>query len=317
MSANLKIAFLGLDNAGKTSILIALKRKYNFQEELANLKPTTHIARTSFKFLNMEIIQHDFGGQEKYRNEYLNQKDRFLSNTDLIFYVVDIQDENRFKESLSYFNEIAGYFKEEKIKIPIIILMHKFDPKFRREREYISRIISLKNEFNEWLQYHDLYFFESSIYDLYSLVDSFSFGMAQLFNKRELIDKYLDSIGTNFDTIALLLFDENGIALSEYYKSHLTSNEREKIHQLFINIERRIYDKTSNIYEFSDWINYNTRVSGVIQSFSVGYIKFYLLFIIDETSEEEAVKLLDKFESYKDDLTDILQGLISNASVSI
>jgi len=99
-----KIAFLGLDNAGKTSILIALDRKYNFHEEIEALKPTIRVERSSFKFLMTEIFKHDFGGQEKYRIEYLKNKDKYLSNTDLLYYVVDIQDQARFDESLIYFN---------------------------------------------------------------------------------------------------------------------------------------------------------------------------------------------------------------------
>ncbi|MBD3350116.1 MAG: hypothetical protein GF364_01360 [Candidatus Lokiarchaeota archaeon] len=315
---NAKVAFIGLDNAGKTSSLIALKKKYNFQDEIDDLKPTIRIERTSFRFLNMDIFHHDFGGQEQYRTDYLKHKDRFLSNTDLIFYVVDIQDQERFDESVTYFNEIAEYFKKNEIKLPIIVMLHKFDPKIREDKEIIHGIMDVKKRITEWLPHHNIYYFETSIYDLYSLIDAFSFGMAQIFERRDLIEKFIETTAGEFETtIAMLLFDENGVAISEFYKPHLSNPERNKIYEIFLNVEKRIKDSTSNVYEFSDWINYDTRISGVIQSFKVGYLNFYVLLVIEEVSEDEAVELLDKFQSYRLDLSDILKGLLSDSSVSI
>ena len=46
-----KLVIAGLDNAGKTSALIALRQKYNFYERVKNLKPTIKIDYSSFKFL--------------------------------------------------------------------------------------------------------------------------------------------------------------------------------------------------------------------------------------------------------------------------
>ncbi len=312
-----KIGFLGLDNAGKTSIIIGLQKKYDFHEQIAGLKPTIKVERSSFKFLNMEVARHDFGGQEKYREEYLEHKERFLSNTDLMYYVIDIQDPNRFEISLKYFNEIVTFYKEENIVLPIVVLLHKFDPKLRQDKKILQSIMSLKKSLNEWLPHHNIYFFETSVFDLYSLVEAFSFGMCQLFERKELIDNYMTDVGKEFNTISFLLFDDNGLALNEFYKDHLTDEEREKIKDLFLNAQRRISESSNNTYEFSDWISQNTRISGVIQSFSVGYLKFYLLFIIDETTEEETVKMLDLFDKYKKDLSEILKGLISNSSVTI
>lgn len=312
-----KISFLGLDNAGKTSILIALDRKYNFIEEIEKLKPTVRVERSSFKFLETEIYKHDFGGQTKFREEYLKDKDKYLSDTSLLFYVMDIQDEDRFKESLEYFEQIAGYFKDINQKLPILIMLHKCDPKLKEDKKLTRRIRELKKDFFGWLPYHDIYFFESSIYDIYSLIDAFSFGLSQIFPKKELIDKYIESVGKEFNTTALLLFSENGIAMSEYYKRFLNDNEKENVKTQFYNVQRRISESSDNVYEFSDWISAKTRVSGVIQSFMVGYLKFFVLFIIRESNEEDAVKLLNRFESIKEDLAEILEGLISSASVTI
>lgn len=315
-----KVAFLGLDNAGKTSTLITLQKKFDFQDDIDTLKPTIKVERSAFKFLNTTISKQDFGGQEKYRMEYLKHKNRYLSGTDLIFYVIDVQDPKRFDESIEYFEAIATFFKEEEIKIPIIVLLHKFDPKLKEDKKVIRNIMDLKKKLNEWLPFHNIYFFESSIYELTSIIDAFSFGMSQLIGRKQLIDDFFESVGQKFNTVALLLFDENGVSLSEYYKSHLISEEREKIKILFTNAQKRILEKKiSNIYEFSDWISYKTRVSGLISSFLVKDINFYILFIVDESNkkEDDSGNLIDKFEEYKGDLSDILEGLISNSSSTI
>jgi len=326
LSQKMKIAFLGLDNAGKTSILVALERKFDFMDQVSQLKPTLSVDRNSFSFnfLNTQVMQFDFGGQMKYRQEYLEHKDRYLSGTDLIFYVIDVQDPLRFKESLSYFNEIADYYKKEGIKMNFIIFLHKIDPSMRTDpgkddqyREMIHEMMGLKKALNEWLPIHDIYFFESSIYDIISLIRAFSFGMQQIFSKREILDDYLASIGKEFQTISMMIFDENGISLSEYFRSHLTDEERKKCRELFLNAQKRIADEVPNAYEFSDWISYSKRVSGVIQAFEVGYLWFYMVAIIEEPSEEEAVNLLDKFEKFKQDLSEILEGFIAENRVPI
>ena len=312
-----KISFMGLDNAGKTSILIALDRKYNFIEEIEKLKPTVKVERSSFKFLDASIYRHDFGGQTKFREEYLTDKNKYLSDTSLLFFIMDIQDDNRFNESLEYFEQIAGYFKEIGQKIPILIMLHKYDPKLKEDKDLIRRIRDLKKEFFGWLPYNDIYFFESSIYEIYSLINAFSFGLSQIFPKKELIDKYIESVGKEFNTTALLLFSEDGVAMSEYYKRFLNDNEKENVKTQFFNVKRRISENSDNVYEFSNWISAKTRVSGVIQSFSIGFLKFFVLFIIRESTEKDAVNLLDKIGSIKEDLADILESLISNASVTI
>ena len=50
---DIKIVIAGLDNAGKTSALIALRKKYNFYEKVKNLKPTIKI---DYNFLFLLII---------------------------------------------------------------------------------------------------------------------------------------------------------------------------------------------------------------------------------------------------------------------
>ena len=55
-----KIAFLGLDNAGKTSIITAITERFGFEEEIAKLIPTRRVDRDTFRFLGVEFTRMDF-----------------------------------------------------------------------------------------------------------------------------------------------------------------------------------------------------------------------------------------------------------------
>ena len=78
-SKEFKIVIAGLDNAGKTSALIALRQKYNFYERVKLLKPTIKIEFSSFPFFDRYMINFwDMGGQAKYRKIYLNNSIYFI-----------------------------------------------------------------------------------------------------------------------------------------------------------------------------------------------------------------------------------------------
>ena len=80
-----KIIVSGLDNAGKTSILTALDRKYDFRKEILELKPTFKIEYHKTSFLNLEtIFLWDMGGQIQFRQQYQRRADMYFSDTDLM-----------------------------------------------------------------------------------------------------------------------------------------------------------------------------------------------------------------------------------------
>ncbi|KKN12742.1 hypothetical protein LCGC14_1013490, partial [marine sediment metagenome] len=56
MESLLKIIVSGLDNAGKTSILTALDRKYDFQKDIVQLKPTIRVEYHKMNFLKNNTI---------------------------------------------------------------------------------------------------------------------------------------------------------------------------------------------------------------------------------------------------------------------
>ena len=89
----IKVIVSGLENAGKTSILRAMSLKYDFRDEILELKPTIRVEYQRTDFLGRKVIFWDMGGQEKYRETYLSKTDIYFAGTDLFLYIIDIQDQ--------------------------------------------------------------------------------------------------------------------------------------------------------------------------------------------------------------------------------
>ena len=90
----MKIILSGLDNSGKTSFIISVDRKFS---KLIGLKPTMGADVSSIEALGTTIFLWDLGGQRRYQERYLDKAQIYLFEADLLFYFIDIRDEERFK----------------------------------------------------------------------------------------------------------------------------------------------------------------------------------------------------------------------------
>ena len=303
---------MGLDNAGKTSIITAIKKRFGFEEEVSGLRPTRKISRDTFNFLGIEIIRLDFGGQAVYRDDYLKNPGKYLGGTDLIYYVIDAQDFDRYNESIDYLEQILIFFKEEQVYPPIMILFHKFDPDIVKSKELNQKILMLKQSLTKFSHAFDIFFFETSIYDIKSIMDSFSSGLSLIFNRLEMVSNLFAEISKNYNTILITLFDSKGITVGEYFRPHLQLNEKLKIYDLYIKLQKRILAENRNVYEFSDKFDNGKRFSGLIEVLDFGGIDFYLLFIVEEDEDdlEKTVTILDKIEAAKPEMENLILQLI-------
>jgi GTPase SAR1 family protein len=307
-----KLAFLGLDNAGKTSIITGITQKFGFEEEVMQLLPTRRIDRETFRFLGLEFVRMDFGGQEQYREQYLKNPGKYLAGTDLIFYVIDVQDPDRHIESIDYLDEVLLFFKEIKQSPPIAVLFHKFDPDIRNNKDINQKTLTLKQALTRYSNDFDIFFFETTIYDLKSIMDAFSSGLTLLFSKLELVSQLFQEISKNYDALLMALFDAKGITIGEYYKPHLQIHEKMKIYDAYLETQKRIIAEERSMYEFSDTFKNGKRFSGVIEVLTFGNLDFYLLFIIEENEENlgQTIEILDKIEAAKPEMENIIYQII-------
>lgn len=111
-----KILFLGLDNAGKTSLLMMLKN-----DQMMAHTPTFHPNAEELIVGNVKFQAHDLGGHEAARKLW---KDYFPTVSGVV-YMVDTMDPSRFPEARKELDALLG--DEGMCDVPFLILGNKID----------------------------------------------------------------------------------------------------------------------------------------------------------------------------------------------
>lgn len=139
-----KILMLGLDNAGKTSITLIFKNKKNLLSYLS-LNPTKKVNIETFSTDSGNISIFDYGGQRKFRKNYLKNFSKHLTGVKKIIYVIDVQAISRYEAALEYLSKIMEYVKKEPEPIDMSIFLHKYDPNIK-EMEGLEDIDTIINK---------------------------------------------------------------------------------------------------------------------------------------------------------------------------
>ncbi|MFX0132647.1 MAG: ADP-ribosylation factor-like protein [Candidatus Hodarchaeota archaeon] len=283
-----KIVFAGLDNAGKTSIILTIDEKYS---KLRNLKPTLGAETYGFEILGIPVMRWDLGGQKNLREQYIRDKKHF-ENTDLLCYVIDIMDYKRFYESLTYLFQIIEILDSYGEKPKIVVFLHKVDPDIAHEERIQSKILEAKNMFEgeAKLKDYDIIFFETSIYNSWSLLKAFSYGITSLStHKAKDFKQELKDFLENTNSTAVVVLDKNMISLGEVYSDDLTQTLIDKMTPDLIHAYNNlrgisIYKIEKLIVELSDQYLLLTQMN----------LKKGLFYIVLLTNEEKISELIKK-----------------------
>ena len=208
-----KIVFAGLDNSGKTSILYVLEDKFS----MLNPPATIGIERDTLDVLGYSIIRWDLGGQDKFRTGYL-QNERTFIDTDLLFFVLDVQDRSRFGDAGDYFEHILKMFRKLDQHPPIILCFHKFDPDLKIDDRVLSNIQVAKQVFRRKSQDFEVEMYETTIFEKWSLTLAFSKGLLKLSPKSQILDQQLEAFAYQLNSETVLLLDDNALLFGQYFK---------------------------------------------------------------------------------------------------
>ena len=130
-----KLLLMGLDNSGKTCILLSLKEETNLLSYVS-LKPTKGLDISKMESDESELSIWDCGGQEQYRNDYLKSFSKYSTKVEKLIYVIDVQDTARYELSLKYLKEIIEKLIQDKTILEISIFLHKLDHNLIRQDNY-------------------------------------------------------------------------------------------------------------------------------------------------------------------------------------
>ena len=204
-----KILFCGLERGGKTSILLILDKKFSL---LPTVKPTIKAKRTIHpnSLLGTTIVRWDLGGQKNYRKIYLGNKSKYFTDMQSIFYVIDIQASDKFEESLIFLRDIITITTETQLdNFQILILLHKFDPDIKNNKEIIKQVNYLEKKVSSIAKNVKFSIFKTSIYDESSLLKAFSDGAFYATHKSKMFEALLKGYMSKTFNSSLLLLDQN------------------------------------------------------------------------------------------------------------
>ena len=136
-----RILMLGLDEAGKTTILYQLK----MGESIITI-PTIGFSVDTLDFQNLNFTVWDVGGQDKIRVLWKH----YYQNTDALIYVIDSNDKVRFDDAAE---ELKKMMEEEALKqCPVLIWANKQDLNTSLTSEEVTEKLEMQNiKDRDWL----------------------------------------------------------------------------------------------------------------------------------------------------------------------
>ena len=113
---SVRLLLLGLDAAGKTTILYKMKLN-----ETVNTIPTIGFNVETLQYKNLEFNCWDIGGQFKLRNLWAH----YYDNTDALIFVVDSNDTERMAEAREALEMVIQ--DEQMAGVPVMVYANKMD----------------------------------------------------------------------------------------------------------------------------------------------------------------------------------------------
>ena len=134
-----RILLLGLDAAGKTSVLYKLKLG-----ELVTTIPTIGFNVEEVKYKNLSMTMWDVGGQDKIRRLWSH----YYENSDAIVYVIDSNDRDRLSEAR---DELHKMLDEDQLRnASLLVLCNKQDLPSAMSPSAVSEGLGLRALRRDW-----------------------------------------------------------------------------------------------------------------------------------------------------------------------
>ncbi|VDN02175.1 unnamed protein product [Thelazia callipaeda] len=139
---NIRICLLGLDDAGKSTVIRALASENEdmiLLENTADVSPTKGFTLQEFKYRKAEIIAYDLGGDERIRSIWTNYYPEVFG----VIYVVDGSKQSRLQESGEVLAHVLSH--EDLRNKPLLVILNKTDREGCIDEIQLSDRLNLHN----------------------------------------------------------------------------------------------------------------------------------------------------------------------------
>ncbi len=236
-----KILMIGLDAAGKTSILAVVQDKFSI---IKSLLPTRGVKREKLDFFGYPVISWDLGGQVQYREKlYFNRPELFFTEADIMLYVVDTQDPDRFTEAANYFREVLKVLKDLHEKPKVLIVLSKSDQDIRKTLQWQQNVTSIKNKFNsiaDDFEDFEVDYSDTTVFQRETIMQMFSVALKKVSDTSEIIEHILEEFTHQVDAKASSLVSMDGLIFGSY-----TSSDTD---EMLVNNTALLLQTLSNFY---------------------------------------------------------------------
>ena len=135
---NAKILFLGLDNAGKTTLLRMLK-----DNRAVSAEPTLHPNSEELIVGQLKLKAFDLGGHETARRLWQD----YTTTVDAVVFLVDAIDRQRFPEAK---RELDGLLSSDELRgVPFLVLGNKIDMPGAASEDELRFALGLQETFGK------------------------------------------------------------------------------------------------------------------------------------------------------------------------
>ncbi|MGB5912621.1 MAG: ADP-ribosylation factor-like protein [Promethearchaeia archaeon] len=220
LKAHKKLLMIGLDNGGKTSILAVLQDRFSI---IKSLLPTRGVKRERLDFFGYPIISWDLGGQVQYREKlYFNRPELFFTEADLLLYVIDTQDADRFPESANYYRQVLKALNDLNEFPPVLVVLSKSDQDYRSSVEWQNNINVIKNKFNQVSTEFENFavsYADTTIYQKETIMQMFSEALKKVSDTSEIIENILEDFSHTIEAKSASLISMDGLIFGNYNDS--------------------------------------------------------------------------------------------------
>lgn len=236
-----KLLMIGLDAAGKTSILAVVQDKFSI---IKSLLPTRGVKREKLDFFGYPIVSWDLGGQIQYREKlYFNRPELFFTEADILLYVIDSQDLERLAESANYFREVLNALIDLDEQPKILIVLSKSDPDFRKSFQWQKNVESIRNKFDKIADEYKQFtvdYCDTSIFQRETIMQMISIALKKVSETSEIIENILEDFTSQVEGKASSLVSMDGLIFGSYTK---TSTD-----EMLVNNTALLLQTLSNFY---------------------------------------------------------------------